>query len=93
MVWWSPSLIWREPDWIRERAGIDVNPRISWTPWSTFWQVTADMAISVATPGGHGHSYHEELVDAWAQVLGTRSSQAQLQRIKEQVPRTIRAGD
>lgn len=93
VVWWSPSLIWREPDWIRERAGIDVNPRISWTPWSTFWQVTADMAISVATPGGHGHSYHEELVDAWAQVLGTRSSQAQLQRIKEQVPRTIRAGD
>lgn len=69
VVWWSPSLIWAEPDWIRERAGDDVNPNISWTPWSTFWQVTADMAISVSTPGGHGHKYHQELTQVWAAVL------------------------
>jgi uncharacterized membrane protein len=93
VVWWSPTLIWQEPDWIRERAGVDVNPRISWTPWSTFWQITADMAISVATPGGHGHSYHEEMVDAWSLVLGADASQARMARIKDAIPRTIRAGN
>ncbi len=93
VVWWSPSLIWREPDWIRERAGIDVNPRISWTPWSTFWQVTVDMAISVTTPGGHGHSYHEELVDTWSQVLGVDATAAQMALIKQSIPKTIRSAD
>lgn len=93
IVWWSPSLIWREPDWIRERAGTDVNPRIRWAPWSTFWQVTADMAIAVATPGGHGHSYHQELVGTWSQVLGVNASPAQITTIQDAVPRTIRAGD
>ncbi|GAE69110.1 hypothetical protein JCM18909_2298 [Cutibacterium acnes JCM 18909] len=29
-------MIWAEPDWMRERAGNDVNPHILWTPWSSF---------------------------------------------------------
>lgn len=94
VTWWQPSLIWREPDWIRERAGLDANPRITWTPWSTFWQLTADMAIAVSTPGGHGHSYHSELTWVWSSVLGTsQTSEAQKRAIADAIPRTILGTD
>ena len=36
----------------------------------TFWQLTADMMGAGSTPAGHGHTYREELVPAWAGVLG-----------------------
>lgn len=87
VVWWSPDLIWAEPDWIRERAGEDVNPAISWTPWSTFWQVTADMAVSVSTAGGHGHNYHGEFVEVWRQVLDI-DREVPTQAIIDAIPRT-----
>lgn len=70
VVWWQPSLLWEEPEWLRERAGRDVTPAMRWVPWITFWQVAADMPLSITMPGGHGHSYHEEMVPIWAAVLG-----------------------
>lgn len=94
VTWWQPDLIWREPDWIRERAGIDTNPRISWSPWSTFWQVTADMAIAVSVPGGHGHSYHQELIWVWSSVLGTdQITEGQKQSIAKDLPKSIKGTD
>ncbi|MFC0675330.1 alpha/beta hydrolase [Brachybacterium hainanense] len=70
IVWWRPSLLWEAPDWLREKAGRDVTRHMQWFPWITFWQVAADMPLSVTMPGGHGHSYHEEMVPIWAAVLG-----------------------
>lgn len=67
---WRPSLLWEEPAWLRERVGHDVTPAMRWVPWITFWQIAADMPLSVKAPGGHGHSYHEEMVPIWAAVLG-----------------------
>jgi len=69
IVWWSPSLLLHEPDWLAEPRGRDVSPQMRWFPWVTFWQVTADMAFSTGVPSGHGHVYQEEYVDAWAAVL------------------------
>ena len=89
IVWWQPQLITREPDWIREKAGEDVNPYLSWTPWSTFWQVTADMAASVSTPGGHGHNYHDEFVPVWRDVLGITGNPP-IDRIAAAIPHTMR---
>lgn len=70
VVWFDPSLLWREPAWLRERAGHDVTPAMRWFPWITFWQIAADMPLSIAVRGGHGHAYHEEMVPIWAAVLG-----------------------
>ncbi len=70
VAWWQPSVLWEEPDWLRERAGHDVSPAIRWFPWITFWQLAADMPLSTTMPGGHGHSYHAEMVPMWAAVLG-----------------------
>lgn len=70
VVWWSPDLLWTEPDWLREAVGRDVTPTMWWAPWATFWQVASDMPIAAQPPGGHGHNYHTEMVPVWAAVLG-----------------------
>ncbi|WP_058234712.1 alpha/beta hydrolase [Devriesea agamarum] len=70
VVWWSPRLLWEEPDWLRQRVGKDVSPAVRWFPWVTFWQIAADMPLSISVPGGHGHSYREAMVPIWAAVLG-----------------------
>ncbi|HEY9493933.1 MAG TPA: alpha/beta hydrolase, partial [Intrasporangium sp.] len=68
IVWWSPNLIFSEPDWIREAHGDDVLDMI-WIPFVTFWQITADLPFSTGVPGGFGHKYTEEQVDAWYAVM------------------------
>ena len=80
MVWWHPSLIWKQPVWFEEPRGHDVTDRMRWWPWVSFWQISADMPLSLATPGGHAHRYFEEYVAAWSQVLGVDAPVAQLER-------------
>lgn len=70
VVWWHPSLIWRKPLWMDEPRGYDVTDRMDWWPWVTFWQVSADMPLSLANRGGHAHRYFEAYVTAWSEVLG-----------------------
>ena len=69
IVWWSPELIWREPDWLREPRGPDVVSQMQWYPFLTFWQITCDMIVGVKPPPGHGHHYGPEVSTAWAAVL------------------------
>jgi uncharacterized membrane protein len=69
IVWWSPHLIWSEPDWISETPGKDVLKGIVWLPFLTFWQVTADLPFSTGVPDGHGHRYSAEYVDGWNAVM------------------------
>ncbi|WP_298327322.1 alpha/beta-hydrolase family protein [Haloactinopolyspora sp.] len=65
---WSWELMYSQPEWISEPHGPDVLPNLDWYPFVTFWQVTADMALSANVPAGHGHNYGGELVDAWLAV-------------------------
>ncbi|MFC7456101.1 alpha/beta hydrolase [Brachybacterium sp. GCM10030267] len=76
VVAWRPSLLWEEPAWLQERVGHDVTPAMRWFPWITFWQIAADMPLSIKVTGGHGHSYHEEMVPIWAAALGEDASSA-----------------
>jgi uncharacterized membrane protein len=69
IVWWTPRLLLTEPDWLREPRGHDVLGSVRWIPFVTFWQVTADLPFATEVPGGHGHKYTSEYVDAWATVL------------------------
>ena len=70
VVWWHPSLMWRKPGWMHEPRGYDVTDRMEWWPWVTFWQVSADMPLSLANRGGHAHRYFESYITAWSEVLG-----------------------
>ncbi|MFF8371133.1 alpha/beta hydrolase [Streptomyces lydicus] len=69
IVWWSPGLVFSEPDWIREHAGNDVLRKMVWIPFVTFWQITADLPFSTDVPAGHGHTYTSEYVDGWHAVM------------------------
>lgn len=70
VVWYSPRLTFTEPDWLRERVGLDVTPKMRYTYLATYWQVACDMPMAGTAPGGHGHTYNEELIPAWVKLLG-----------------------
>jgi uncharacterized membrane protein len=69
IAWWNPDLLFSEPDWLKEQRGYDVLPSVHWIPVVTFLQVSADMAVAVDVPDGHGHRYVQSVVDGWAAVL------------------------
>ncbi|MCU1696794.1 MAG: putative rane protein [Mycobacterium sp.] len=69
IAWWSPDLLFTKPDWLREPRGYDVSPRTEWIPIVTFLQVSADMAVAVDVPDGHGHVYVRDVANAWAAIL------------------------
>ena len=70
VVWWTNKLIWTQPDWLRERAGRDVSLNVEFTRFATYIQVLADLPVAGAAPGGHGPTYHEELIPLWRGILG-----------------------
>ena len=72
IVWWSPHLIFSQPDWISEPPGRDVLKTMFWMPFITFWQVTADLPFATGVPGGHGHTYSAEYVDGWNAIMRPR---------------------
>ncbi|MGA8547543.1 MAG: alpha/beta-hydrolase family protein [Mycobacterium sp.] len=69
IAWWNPDLLFRRPDWLREKRGYDVLPETEWIPVVTFLQVSADMAVATDVPPGHGHDYVADVADGWAAVL------------------------
>ncbi len=74
VVWWHPQLLVRQPDWMREDVGADVNPGLRWIPLLSYWQTTMDVVMGAkpepTSTGGHGHLYREEVSHAWAAILG-----------------------
>jgi uncharacterized membrane protein len=70
IVWWSWSLAFHEPDWLRGPRAPDVSSAMHWYPLVTFWQVAADLALSTAVPAGHGHTYGMlQGAAAWAAII------------------------
>jgi uncharacterized membrane protein len=68
IVWWSPSLLFTKPDWLKQPRGYDVSSKTHWLPIITFWQVSGDMVFSTGVPDGHGHKYGKLPTDAWSYV-------------------------
>ena len=69
IAWWNSDLLFAEPDWLEEPRGYDVSGRMQWIPIVTFLQVSADMAVAVDVPDGHGHVYVKDVANAWAAIL------------------------
>jgi uncharacterized membrane protein len=66
VVWWSPDLLYRSPEWLRHPRGPDISPHMHWYPGVTFWQATVDLLFANQVPTGHGHVYRTGVVDGWA---------------------------
>jgi uncharacterized membrane protein len=69
IAWWNVDLLFSRPDWLKEPRGYDLSPRMEWIPIVTFLQVSADMAVAVDVPDGHGHVYVKEVANAWADIM------------------------
>ncbi|WP_157210018.1 alpha/beta hydrolase [Nocardioides aequoreus] len=71
VTWWSPRLVYQRPDWLEEPRGPDVDGAMTWIPFVTFMQTTADLALGFGTPPGTGHIFSGQHAYGWDQVLGT----------------------
>ena len=97
VVWWSPDLIFRRPDWLSEPPGFDRSPSMRWYPIVTFWQVSADMAGNVTNsagaPSGHGHNYGGSQLDGWVAVAAPEGwTPFDTDRIRRSLEKLIAAG-
>lgn len=70
VVWWSPQLLFRSPDWLDETRRGTTTEQMSWIPFVTFWQVSADLPWADRGPHSQGHRYMSEVVPAVAATLG-----------------------
>lgn len=71
IVWWSPTLLYKRPDWMQEPAGRDIARVPIWLPILSLWELSLDMPASNNTPPGHGHIYRYDAIHAWQAVLDT----------------------
>lgn len=69
IVWWSPSLLWKEPTWLTQPRARDVSSAVHWYPVVTFWQLTCDLFVAAGPPPGYGHTYGPELITGWDALL------------------------
>ena len=70
IVWWSWSLAFHQPDWLRGTHPPDVSSAMHWYPLVTFWQVAGDLALAAGVPAPHGHTYDMlQGASAWASIL------------------------
>ncbi|HEX9999146.1 MAG TPA: alpha/beta-hydrolase family protein, partial [Actinoplanes sp.] len=68
VVWFSPSLFWHQPQWLRGDRGSEISPDMHWYPGVTFWQTMVDLLYANKTPIGRGHVYKSGTVDGWAAI-------------------------
>ena len=97
VVWWSPDLVFEEPDWLREPPGFDRSPAMHWYPIVTFWQLCADLAGNVtdseASPVGHGHNYGDSQLDGWVAVAAPEGwTPLDTDRIRRALEKAVSAG-
>ncbi|KAB1504084.1 hypothetical protein F7230_03035 [Corynebacterium sp. 320] len=70
VVWWSPRLLFEEPDWLKEPPGFDRSASMHWMPFVTFWQVTLDLPVAANVPNGHGHNYGNSVLSGLMALVG-----------------------
>jgi uncharacterized membrane protein len=69
MCFFSPTLLFRSPDWLHGPRGPDVSPYLEWFPIVTFLQTGFDLPMATSVPFGYGHNYaSSSYIDAWIAV-------------------------
>jgi uncharacterized membrane protein len=69
MCFFSPSLLYRKPEWLVGQRGPDVSPYLRWFPIVTFLQTGFDLPMATSVPIGYGHNYAPaSYMDAWIAV-------------------------
>lgn len=86
MIWFSPELAWRRPEWLSDPRGPDVSPKLGWYPVITFLQIGFDLPLATSVPIGYGHNYSpSSYIDAWVAVTEPSGwSDTDLERLKQE---------
>ena len=97
VVWSSPDLMFRKPDWLKEPPGFDRSPAMRWYPIVTFFQLAADVAGNVTNsagaPTGHGHNYGDQQLDGWVAVAAPSGwTGFDTDRVRRSLEKAIAAG-
>ncbi len=84
IIFFSPDLFYRQPEWLTGQRGPDVSPELSWFPVVTGLQVIFDMAGASALGPGLGHLYAaRDYIDAWVAVTAPEGwTEAEVDRLK-----------
>lgn len=70
ITFFSPSILWQEPDWMKPPRGPDVSPDLRWIPVITFLQIGFDVMTATTTPRGFGHVYAgTDYLNGWLALL------------------------
>lgn len=66
IVFFEPTLAYREPLWLSGSRAPSVSPLLNWYPVVTFLQLLLDMALAQTAEIGYGHVYSpQDYFDAW----------------------------
>jgi uncharacterized membrane protein len=89
IVFFEPSLLYREPAWLSGERAPSVSPLLNWYPVVTFLQLALDMALAQTTPTGFGHVYApQDYLDGWIAVTGSEDwSAAELDNLRTRLTR------
>lgn len=89
IVFFEPSLAYREPLWLSGERAPSVSPLLNWYPVVTFFQLLLDMALAQTAEIGYGHVYSpQDYFDAWVAVTEPRGfSEAELAALKAKLTR------
>jgi uncharacterized membrane protein len=70
VVFFSPSLFWREPDWLLDgQRGAEISDEFQYAQLITGWQVMMDLPAAGSIPEGYGHLYSKQAnAEAWIAV-------------------------
>ncbi len=90
IVFFSPDLYRKEPDWMTGVRGYDVSKDFQWFPLITFFQVLFDIPMADKMPRGSSHSYSaSSYIDGWVEVstpaIWTNANTERLERIFDNV--------
>lgn len=87
ITFFSTSMFYKRPDWMKQPRGPDVSPYLRWYPIVTGLQVAFDMISSGSTPMGYGHIYSpSSYIDAWVEVTQpTEWNEQKLEKLKEHI--------
>jgi len=88
MVFFSPDLVIRRPEWLSGQRGPDVSPHLGWYPVVTFLKIAFDLPMAIAVPPGYGHNYAAaHYVDAWIAVTEPQGlTAAQIEKLPGLIP-------
>lgn len=85
VAWWSFAMVLQEPDWLKETSSEPEQRAMTWMPFVSFLQVSADLPVAANAPIGYGHNYGDAVLAGFAAIGGVAMSDARLAQLEEKL--------